>query len=121
MFKKLECVCIHTENIEKSIEFYTSVGLIVNWKIDRKLENNSIWKLVGLKFPENDSSELVLSNHPENTFAEVEILVEDVRESYSQLSENREVKWIRTPFTTESGHVAVMEAPDGNVFILVGK
>ena len=31
-----------------------------------------------------------------------------------------DLRWIREPFATESGHVAVMEAPDGNVFVLVG-
>ena len=35
--------------------------------------------------------------------------------------DNKDVKWIREPFSTESGHVAVMEAPDENVFVLVEK
>jgi predicted neutral ceramidase superfamily lipid hydrolase len=63
----------------------------------------------------------VLSNHPENNFTEVENLVEDVRQAHAEISKNEEVQWIRTPFATESGHVAVMEAPDENVFVLVGK
>jgi hypothetical protein len=77
--------------------------------------------LIGLKFPDSYSSELVLSNNPNVNFMEVEILVDDVWETYNNLSENNEVKWIRTPFSLESGHVAVMEAPDGNVFVLVGR
>jgi hypothetical protein len=33
-----------------------------------------------------------------------------------------DVQWIRTPFPNSlGGHVAVMQAPDGNVFVLVGK
>ncbi|WP_163100084.1 VOC family protein [Peribacillus alkalitolerans] len=121
MFKKLECVCIHTNDIEKSTAFYTSMGLAENWKIERNLESGNTWILIGLKFPQKDSSELVLSNHPENNFTEVEIVVEDVRQAHAQLSKNEEIQWIRTPFATESGHIAVMEAPDGNVFVLVGK
>ncbi|WP_432723080.1 hypothetical protein R0381_001311 [Jeongeupia wiesaeckerbachi] len=121
MFKKIECVCIHTSDIDKSLAFYTSVGLSENWKIERPLENGYVWRLIGLKFASGPSSELVLSNHPENKFTEVEMLVEDVRQAHKELSTNAEVKWIRTPFATESGHVAVMEAPDGNVFVLVGK
>ena len=120
LFKKLECVSIHTKDIDKSCAFYTSMGLTENWRIERVLENGT-WTLVGLKFPEQDSSELVLSNHPEINFIEIEILVEDVRQVYKELRKNEEIQWIRTPFATESGHVAVMEAPDENVFVLVGK
>ncbi|WP_369900720.1 VOC family protein [Bacillus manliponensis] len=121
MFKKLECVCVHTKDMEKSLRFYTVMGLKENWDIERELDNGYIWRLVGLKFPDEQSSELVVSNHPDVDFTEIEILVEDVRETYKQMQQNREVKWIREPFQTESGHVAVMEAPDGNVFVLVGR
>ncbi|WP_042161187.1 VOC family protein [Paenibacillus gorillae] len=121
MFKKLECVCIHTNELEKSLSFYTSVGLTENWKIERELENGITWTVIGLKFPLKDSSELVLSNHPEINFTEVEIYVEDVRQAYNELRKNGEIQWIKTPFATETGHIAVMEAPDKNVFVLVGK
>jgi|GEM_PF-810100 len=121
MFKKLECVCIYTNDIEKSRSFYTSMGLVENWNIERFLEDGFTWILVGFKFPDKDSSELVISNHPDNKFTEVEIYVDDVRQTHTELSNNGDVQWIRTPFATESGHVAVMEAPDGNVFVLVGK
>lgn len=97
------------------------MGLTEHWKIERVLKNGFTWTLIGLKFPQKDSSELVLSNHPDNKFTEVEILVEDVCQTHAELSSNEEIKWIRTPFATESGHIAVMEAPDGNVFVLVGK
>ncbi|KEK24882.1 VOC family protein [Bacillus gaemokensis] len=121
MFKKLECVSIHTKDIEKSALFYKSMGLKQHWIVERNLENDQVWTLIGLKFPEKHSSELVLSNHPDINFMEVEILVEDVLQTYESLKENKDVKWIREPFQTESGHVAVMEAPDENVFVLVGK
>ena len=121
MFKKLECVCLYSQDIEKSRSFYNSLGLVENWKIDRPLEDGTPWTLIGFKFPEKESSELVISNHPENNFTEVEIHVGNVCEVYNEFSKNPEIKWIRTPFATESGHVAVMEAPDENVFVLVGK
>ncbi|UVI27605.1 VOC family protein [Paenibacillus spongiae] len=121
MFKKLECVCIHTNDIEKSLSFYNSMGLAENWKIERVLADGAIWTVIGLIFPESASSELVLSNHPVNKCTEVEILVDDVRRAHRELRKHDDIKWIRAPFATESGHVAVMEAPDGNVFVLVGK
>jgi hypothetical protein len=121
VFKKIECVCIYSNDLELSLNFYSSMGLTENWKIERILEDGSTWTIIGLKFPQADSSELVLSNNPENNFTEIEILVEDVRDVYAELSNQKDVNWIRTPFATESGHVAVMEAPDKNVFVLVGK
>jgi catechol 2,3-dioxygenase-like lactoylglutathione lyase family enzyme len=120
MFRRMECVSIHTKDIEKSLSFYKSMGLTENWRIERSLENGLAWTLIGLKFPLQNSSELVLSNHPEIQYTEVEINVEDVRQAYAHLSGNEEIQWIRTPFATESGYVAVMEAPDKNVFVLVG-
>lgn len=38
MFKKLECVSIHTKDIEKSISFYKEMGMKQNWMIERELE-----------------------------------------------------------------------------------
>lgn len=121
VFKKLECVSIHTKDIGKSVSFYKEMGMKQNWVIERELEEGVIWTLIGLKFPDEKSSELVISNHPDINFIEVEVLVEDVQQTYESLKDNKDIKWIREPFPTESGHVAVMEAPDENVFVLVGK
>lgn len=65
---------------------------------------------------------LSLKNNPNLNFAETEIVVEDVIAFYETLKNNSEVQWIRTPFANSlGGHVAVMKAPDENVFVLVGK
>ncbi|MGM8216595.1 VOC family protein [Bacillaceae bacterium W0354] len=81
---------------------------------------HSTWKLIGMRFPDGDS-ELVLKNNSNLNFAETEIVVEDVRATYEALKSNSEIQWIRTPFPNSlGGHVAVMEASDGNVFVLVG-
>lgn len=120
MFQKLECVCLYTADIAASLAFYTGLGLEQAWRIERVSGSGVASSLVGLKFPRADSSELVLSDNAEVNFTELEIHVDDVRETYAALSANPQVEWIRTPFATESGHVAVMEAPDKNVFVLVG-
>lgn len=121
MFTKLECVSIPTDDLEGSIAFYTATGLIEAWRIDRTTVDGTPWALVGMKFSDAASSELVLSNNPDNRRTEVEILVPDVREAFAELSQTAGVTWIREPFVTESGHVAVMQAPDGNIFVLVGR
>lgn len=119
LWKRIECVAVYTDNIEKSVEFYQSLGLTKAWEAFQDEEEN--WKLVGMRYPDGNS-ELVLKNDPNRQFAETEVVVEDVVELYKSLTSNSEVQWIRTPFPNSlGGHVAVMQAPDGNVFVLVGK
>ena len=120
MIRKIECVCIPTKDVAASEAFYVSLGLRRSWIIERPRPDGRVWTLIGLKFPEAASSELVLSDNPDIDFAEIELAVDDVRATYTDLRSNPAVGWIREPFATESGHVAVMEAPDGNVFVLVG-
>ena len=120
MIRKIECVCIPTRDVATSEAFYVSLGLRRGWIIERERPDGKTWTLVGLKFPDATSSELVLSDNPDVDFTEIELAVDDVRASFAELKDNPGVKWIREPFATESGHVAVMEAPDGNVFVLVG-
>lgn len=119
MWNRIECVAIYTEDIESSVNFYQSLGLTKHWETFQDEEKQ--WTLIGMKFPDGNS-ELVLKNNPNLKFAETEIVVEDVQETYHILKSNSEVQWIRTPFPNSlGGHVAVMQAPDGNVFVLVGK
>ena len=120
MIRRIECVCIHTRDIVASETFYCSLGLQRAWTIARDRPDGLVWTLVGLKFPDAASSELVLSDNPDIDFTEIELAVDDVRATHAELSGNGAISWIRPPFATESGHVAVMEAPDGNVFVLVG-
>jgi catechol 2,3-dioxygenase-like lactoylglutathione lyase family enzyme len=121
MFQKLECVCIHTTDIEGSLRFYSGLGLTEAWRIARVNQDGTPSSLIGLKFPQEGSSELVLSDNRDVTVTEVEIYVGDVVAAYERLKSDESVEWIRRPFATESGHVAVMTAPDKNVFVLVGQ
>ena len=120
MIRKIECVCVPTRNVAESAAFYISLGLQQAWTIERPLPDGRLWTLTGLKFPDAASSELVLSDNPDVNFTEIELAVDDVRESFAEMRKNPAVTWIREPFATESGHVGVLEAPDGNVFVLVG-
>lgn len=119
MFKKLVCASIHTKDILASLCFYEKMGLEENWRIERVIDDGYVWNLIGLKFPCADSSELVLSNHPYNQFTEIEIRVDDVDDAYIELGKDLNIKWIREPFRTESNKIAVMKAPDGNIFVLI--
>jgi catechol 2,3-dioxygenase-like lactoylglutathione lyase family enzyme len=118
VWERIECIAIYTDDIEKSVEFYQSLGLNKVWETYQDEEKQ--WRLIGMRFPDGNS-ELVLKNNPNLNFAETEIVVEDVEKTYETLKTNPEVEWIRTPFPNSSGgHIAVMKAPDGNVFVLVG-
>ena len=58
-------MCIYTyEGYRKIRFFYKEMGMEQNWIIERELEEGVIWTLIGLKFPDEKSSELVISNHP---------------------------------------------------------
>lgn len=119
MWKKIECVAIYSEDIDQSIEFYTALGLIKAW--DTFQDSEQRFRIVGMSFPEGDS-QLVLKSNPDLKFIETEIMVEDLCTLYEKLKEVNGVNWIRPPFSNPlGGHVAVMEAPDRNVFVLVGK
>lgn len=118
MWKRIECVAIYTEDIEKSVKFYQSLGLSKAWEVFQDEEKQ--WKLTGMKFPDGDS-ELVLKNNPNLKMSETEIVVENVCDTYESLKTNSEIQWIRRSFPNSlGGHVAVMQTPDGNVFVLVG-
>lgn len=120
MFTKLDCVCIHTNDIDASAAFYETMGLRQTWRLDRTTETGVAWILIGLGFADAKSSELVLSNHPDRRDTEIEIRVDDVRATYAALKGNPAIRWVREPFAIEAGHVAVMIAPDGNEFVLIG-
>ncbi|MCR8848083.1 VOC family protein [Rossellomorea sp. SC111] len=118
MWKRIECLAIYTENLEKSVTFYQSMGLTKAWETYQ--DEQEKWKLVGMRFPGGDA-ELVLKNNPNVTFAETEIMVEDVRDFYERFRSNPEIKWIRTPFPNAlGGHVAVMKSPEDTIFVILG-
>ncbi|CAG7646848.1 hypothetical protein PAESOLCIP111_05255 [Paenibacillus solanacearum] len=119
MWKRIECTAVYTENIELSVDFYQSLGLNKAWEAFQ--DEDKQWKLIGMSFPEG-TAQLVLKNNPNLAVAEIEIVVEDVRGTFESLQSNDQVKWIRTPFPNPNGgYVAVMQAPDRNIFVLVGK
>jgi catechol 2,3-dioxygenase-like lactoylglutathione lyase family enzyme len=119
MFQRLDCVCIHTTDLETSLAFLKEAGMTEAWRLER-VEAGRPWKLVGLDFPDQSSSQLVLSTHPGRTAIEVEVRVADVQATYDELKSKPGVSWLAEPFAVEEGHVAVMVAPDGNAFVLIG-
>ena len=118
-FERLDCVCLHTDDLEASLRFLTSMGLSEAWRLERQ-DAGRPWVLVGFDFPDRTSSQMVLSTHPDRRQIEVELRVDEVRATYESLRQMPGVSWIAEPFSIEDGHVAVMTAPDGNVFVLVG-
>jgi len=119
VFERLDCVCLHTDNLEVSLSFLKSMSLVEAWRLDRE-DASGQWTIVGLDFPDRTSSQLVLSTHPDRRFIEIEIRVKNVREGYKHLTQLAGVRWIAEPFPMEVGHVAVMTSPDGNNFVLIG-
>ena len=119
MFDRLDCVCLHTDDLEASLTFVTSMGLRESWRLYRE-DAGRPWTIVGLDFPDTPSSQLVFSTHPDRRTIEVEIRVKDVRHACDLLRQIPGVTLIAEPFAIEAGHVAVITAPDGNAFVLIG-
>lgn len=118
MWQKLECVAIYTHDLDKSVEFYNSMGLAKEW--EAVPDEAEPWRLIGMTFP-GGASQLVLKNNPDRTFSETEVVVHDVRKVHESLAANEDVRWILAPTVNSlGGHVAVLQAPDGNTFVLVG-
>lgn len=122
MLKKIDCVAVpvKTEALDEAISFYTSVGLKTAWQLKRELPSGRVWTLVGMRFPEG-GPDLVLQDDPDIKGIDIELRVDDVQEAYRELCRNPKVQWIKEPFPIEEGHVAVFVAPDGNLFVLIGK
>ena len=120
MFERLDCVALHSDDLAGSLAFLTSMGLTEAWRLDRVLDDGRPWTLVGLDFPDKSSSQLVLSTHPDRRSIDVEIRVKNVHATYDELRRRPGVVWLAEPFAIEEGHVAVMTAPDGNIFVLIG-
>jgi hypothetical protein len=89
------------------------------WRLDRE-DASRPWTVVGLDFPDETSSQLAVSTHPDRRFIEVEIRVADVRYANERLKHRPGVSWIAEPFPIEVGHVAVMKALTAN-FVLIGR
>ena len=119
MFRRLDCVSLHTDDLQQSLDFHRSMGMTESWRLERTLDDGRRWTLVGLDFPDRTSSQLVLSTHPDRMAAEVEIRVDDARALHAEMKDTPDVAWLAEPFEIEAGHVAVMRAPDGNVFVLI--
>jgi catechol 2,3-dioxygenase-like lactoylglutathione lyase family enzyme len=119
VFERLDCVCLHTTDMRKSLDFLTSMGMTEAWRLER-VDDGRPWTLVELDFADKTSSQIVLSTHPDRRFIEVEIKVADVRAACAELRATPGVSFVVEPFDIENGHVAVMKAPDGNEFVLIG-
>lgn len=121
MIKNLHCIALYTEDINKSKEFYKSIGLIEAWTIEREMENNKTWTLIGFKSKDGTGSEIVVQDNPSLKEIDIELYTDNVIETYNKLKTNPDINWIVEPKPNEYGHIAVFEAPDKNVFVLVGK
>jgi catechol 2,3-dioxygenase-like lactoylglutathione lyase family enzyme len=119
MFDRLDCVCLHTDDLDASLAFLTSMGMSQSWRLDRALDDGRAWSLIGLDFRDRTSSQLVLSTHPDRRDVEVEVRVADVREACEALSRQTGVEIVAEPFAIERGWVAVIAAPGGNMFVLI--
>ena len=102
-------------DLNLAVAFYESLGL----RVRRRGELDGA-RTVTLGF-ESGPGLLTLHDDAAAQFTDVELRVASVLEAYRVLSLNPEVRWLRPPFETGEGSVAVLRAPDGNVLRLVSR
>lgn len=122
IFKQMECACLYTPDIVKSVDFYKSQGLTEIYRDERINRSGTGWELVGLRFPEG-GSDIFLQNNPELKETDVEIVVDDVREKCSELTKQYpdDTTIIVEPFSAGAGTIAVVSIPGETVVVLVGR
>lgn len=103
MLRKIDCVMVKVDDLDKASEYYQSVfGLKFIWK-----DENS----VGLGMSETDA-EIVLYTHDDIPVS-VHYLVDDVIKAVSEF-EAKGCQIITAPFDIQIGKCAVIEDPFGH-------
>ena len=109
MFKKVDCVRINVQHIDKAIEFYRDkLGLELVWK---KGSDEA-----GLRMSESDSEIVLIKDELE--YPEVDITVESVENSVKKFEEAGG-KVIVKPFEIAIGKCSVVEDPWKNRFVIL--
>ncbi len=109
MFKKVDCVRINVQHIDKAIEFYRDkLGLELVWR--KGLDE------AGLRMSESDSEIVLIKDELE--YPEVDITVESVENSVKKFEEAGG-KVIVKPFEIAIGKCSVVEDPWKNRFVIL--
>ena len=109
MFKKVDCVRINVQHIDKAIEFYRDkLGLELVWK---KGSDEA-----GLRMSESDSEIVLIKDELE--YPEVDLTVESVENSVKKFEEAGG-KVIVKPFEIAIGKCSVVEDPWKNRFVIL--
>lgn len=104
MLKKIDCVMIFAEDLERAVAYYRDVfGLRVNW---RQADS------VGLRFPETDTEIVLHTKSDIPSRVEVYYLVEDVASAVATLRENG-CHILTEPFDITIGKCAIIQDPFG--------
>jgi predicted enzyme related to lactoylglutathione lyase len=109
MFKKVDCVRINVQHIDKALEFYRyKLGLELVWK---KGSDEA-----GLRMSESDSEIVLIKDELE--YPEVDLTVESVENSVKKFEEAGG-KVIVKPFEIAIGKCSVVEDPWKNRFVIL--
>ena len=109
MFKKVDCVRISVQDIDKALEFYRDkLGLELVWK--RGSDE------AGLKMSESDSEIVLIKEELE--YPEVDLKVDSVENSVKKFKEAGG-RVIVDPFEIAIGRCSVVEDPWKNRFVIL--
>lgn len=121
MINKFHCITLYSKDIEKSKEFYQSIGFKLSWTISDISDDGNVYTRLGFKARDDKSTQFVIQDNPNSKKIDIELSTDDVLETYNELKNNPDIKWLSLPEKNEFGHIAIFEAPDKNIFLLTGK
>ncbi len=121
MFKRLDSASLDTSENELSTRFYKAHGRIEVTRSVRADPHCGDVTLILLRFLDG-GSDLFVRDERELGVTEIEIAAEDVPATFEHLIRRYpSARWIREPFSTPDGSVAVVEVPGQAVLVLLGK
>ena len=121
MIKAIKFASIPTRDQDAALEFWTTrVGLQV--ATDQPFDDKQRW--IELRIPGADTRLVLFTpkGHEDRIggFSNVTFVADDVQKTYEELSASG-VEFVKPPKSESWGTSAIMQDPDGNVFVISSK
>jgi hypothetical protein len=121
VFKRLDSTYLDTSEIATVSRYSTAHGLVQIVRTVEPCADGKDITLIKVRFADGDD-DLCLRDDDAMHVTAMEIAAEDVSATFEHLHRRYPgVRWVREPFVTPQGHLAVVEVPGQTVLVLVGK
>ncbi|WP_052351896.1 VOC family protein [Deinococcus pimensis] len=113
MTRKITRIMLYAPDLEVAQRYYEALGFQL---LGRGITVNR-QPLIELAF-ETTGTRLALHTDLLLQYPDIEVEVNDVRDTYRALSRDPNVTWLREPTLGDAGCTATVRGPDGNLLVL---